>query len=212
MCSPTYYKPPNAKASISSNAKASNSSNAPPTRPHRDLDYVCAADVDGERFAECVRRLRRTIPTAFWDVFHGNITWYGNIHKESIKQAVDIALASDPQIGWSRGCSAMKWLSYHGAVKMRELNPRDLCWIDPVTKVGYFDAMNRTYCHVFGFLWPGCFARCGVSNVEAKGDCMEAFLGYGYLLGSKQTRYQKQILDDLDDAIFYVHKGMHYGS
>ena len=111
--------------------------------------------------------------------------------------------------GWSAQPGPMKWLSYHGAVRVRKsdlayLAPNDL-FIDP-EQLGYFDAGNEVYSYLLDTLWPGCLRT--LSNRSTKGDVMEAMLGYAYLKrhisNARWSDRQKWIIADLDCVCWYT--------
>ena len=198
LCSPTFFKAvrahsPNSDASGFDTSSSSRHSNGSET----DIDIVFASEVTVAEATSAKQFLVRMIPGAFWELLHDRFTWYGH---------EDVAIKSRWQAAGET--SPIKWLSRCGAIKVRQSMPRNLiCWIDPQTHVAYFDALNKHYSAVFDELWPRCFSN--ISNYAVKGDLMEAFLGYGFMMDTGIHRswgnLQKSILAALDTYIYYTY-------
>jgi hypothetical protein len=170
ICSPTFFKSGRALSPESTaGGPIPSSSSCHNNGSETDIDIVFAAEVTVAEATRAKQFLVRMIPVAFWDLLHDRLTWYGH---------ENVAIKAHWQAAGEK--SPIKWLSRHGAIKVRQSMPRNLiCWTDPQTHVAYFDATNKHYCAIFDELWPRCFSN--ISNYGVKGDLMEAFLGYGFL-------------------------------
>ena len=204
VCSPTFFK-----AGRAPSPESTSSSSCHNTGSETDIDIVFAAEVTVAEATRAKQFLVRMIPVAFWDLLHDRLTWYGH-ENVAIKAHWQAAGETSP----------IKWLSRHGAIKVRQSMPRNLIdWTDPQTHVAYFDATNKHYCAIFDELWPRCFSN--ISNYGVKGDLMEAFLGYGFIMEQGEPdqyvikkgihhhhnwgTFQNSILTALDTYIYYTY-------
>ena len=213
VCSPTFFK---AGRALSPDSTSSSSCHTPPffnagralspestsssschnNGSETDIDIVFAAEVTIAQAMRAKQFLVRMIPGAFWDLLHDRHTRFGHENDAGEK-------------------SVINWLTRYGAVKVRQRSmPRNhVWWIDPQTHVAYFDALNKHYSAVFDELWPRCFVN--ISNYEVKGDLMEAFLGFGFIMeqGGHHRKWgtlQQRILTALDTYIYYTYAAVFF--
>jgi len=177
--------------------------------------------VTDTEFAASLHELRRTMPVCFWDLFHERLVYFGIAPhvKEFVLDRLNIerVKAKNVEEWYTRSNlpTALKFLSYFGAIKMRpNMHSSWLAFTDDSTSQGFFDATNVMYSNVLDYIWPGCFKRSGVSNPGTKGDMLEAFLGLGWLL-KKQCRASHAFscaCDDMDKVTSYMFDHLHHAA
>ena len=100
----------------------------------------------------------------------------------------------------------LKFLSKFGAVGVRASGiPRHgVHWLDRECGMGYIDVSNKLYSFVLDWIWPGL----PFTNIETRGDIVEALLGWSFLTQKQgrqpRSKISNEFITDLDRVLWYV--------
>jgi hypothetical protein len=152
---------------------------------------------------DALRLLRVALPVGFWNLFHANFTWFAQTERNRAL----IAHLKKMWPDYNTRANALKFISYFGAVKAHS----GISWSEAWDSTGqaYFEPTNAVYSCVLERVWPGCLP--GMSNVETRGDVLEAFLGMIWFMDhpdnmqKKRCHNQVQICDALHKVISWVY-------
>ena len=157
-------------------------------------------------FVGALRLLRRWWPAECWDLFHKNVCHTSMFEHNRL-------MLGSMAMHWqcSSGASALKLMSYFGAIKAHQGIRACHVFAYDRRGLGFFDAGNACYTWVVMKVWPLAFSESGISNEEKVGDVVEAFLGFRWFfehpdnVAISSNDKPLKIINALDQVIAYVY-------
>ena len=107
-----------------------------------------------------------------------------------------------PEYGW---LSYKKFLSHHGALRLRPQEVPPGLQPPPLNEWGMYDPGNWVYKEVFFACWPLAAQELGYSNEGTVGDLVEALLGWVWFQGHVLPAPAMRVVEALERACLAVY-------